>query len=289
MIAALAAGCTPLDKKNPTDPKAGNYVGMHYEGAIGDSTQTSLSDFTVRGSEILALDKDRNMLYEYSMDGQTLYFGPDEPPAVFSAPTGICSDSSYIYIVDNSADSNIKLLQMSGSAVTVTAMSKLEPYTPFKCAVSASYLYTVSQTIAYRYNLPNIDSELTWDGSGPSTAPFSSISDIKVHTLGGTTEVLVVDSTVKRISIFVETPTIMYLSRKFDLSYNVKGIGVSDSYIYIPSDDGIHKIDYNTGAEIITFAGYGEGAGKVMQPGPCGVYGSMVLAGDGNRIKVFGP
>jgi hypothetical protein len=60
----LITGCTALNRVNPTDPKAGNYEGLHYTGSIGSFT--ALSDIKAQEpNTVWCTDSAANKIYSF--------------------------------------------------------------------------------------------------------------------------------------------------------------------------------------------------------------------------------
>jgi hypothetical protein len=193
-------------------------------------------------------------------------------------------------VTDNdAATDNLNILSVSGSSVSASQKT-IAPIVPAQIAANSSYIYAATAGRVYMYDLSTMHNVLSWDGAdvAAGTGIFVNISDIKLHSGG---QVVVADSSLNRISVFnvSVTSATASVAYKYDLPYAVKGIAVDDNYIYVPSYDGIHKINYYTGAQVLKFADYGEGAGKISSPGPCEVYQGAVFAASGGRIKIFRP
>ncbi len=277
-ILLILAGCTPLDKKNPTDPQATNYIGMHYIGTISDPKQKSISDICFFGTDIFVLDESESMVFRYKKDGQLRY---NFYNGSLAYPSGAAADSSLIYIVDkDSVVGNIKIIDPAPDTPTVTAYPATNPDPLEKCAVTAGFIYVSTETNIYKYALPGVTPSVFTVSGSPA---FFSITDIEI---GPGNEIVVADSILKKIIILDSSGAFM---REYSFAYNIEGIGISNGYIYIPSDDGIHKIDFNTGTQVLKFADYGDGNGRISAPGPCEASGSRVCVGEMNIIKVFEP
>lgn len=282
ILPAIFCGCTALNRVNPTDPQATNYCGMHYLGSIGEFTK--LEDFTVAGDKIWSVDSVTNRIYRFSINGYTdadRDFSYND--SFIAAPTGICSDNTFLYMVDRDMIiSNIKRYAPEYLSNTPTQQFIASSLVFTKCAASLTYVFAATATDIYRYeNTTNAPQTFTWAG-------FTSISDIKYNA--ATNELVVADSGTNSINVYgLDEPVIDSQIRHFDFTEKIIGFGIKDNFIYVPTATGIHQYLFDSGAAVKTFANYGEGLGRVTKAGPCGVYENYVYVGDRTEIKSFGP
>jgi len=297
-VVLLFAGCHSLDRVNPTDPQAGSYYkGMTYLGEIGSFAV--LTDFTVAQDPspyIFAVDGSNQQIDQYGLDGTPINIiqNPAPPlPQAFFYPTGICEMGGYCYVIDtvNTVAFNIvtsagwqdptvkgnKILAFNNTLYAVVSDPPgVAPYTPY-----------VTPPPYYTAGAPWIITK----GDTTCASCMSYISDITVNT--NTSEILLVDSVLKRISIFTPAGTWV---RNINVGTDILGAAVwelSDT-LYVPTTDGIRKYNYTSGSYIGTIANYGEGNGRVMNPGKIVLYQSpapdnkyYIFVGTGTFIKVF--
>ena len=279
-VAAAVSGCTPLDRVNPTDPKAGNYVGMHYMGSIGDFAL--LEDFTVLGSDIWCADSVNNRIYKYTINGDLDF---SFTGGGLTSPTGIGNDGTFFYAADS--DTIFRNLKRFDPAyVSNTAQAQLPNYSSIysfvKCAASTAYVFAATTTAVYRFD--SIANSLT---AAVSTYPFTNITDVKYNS--ALNEVVVADDGANNKRIVRLDANLVYGGNKIDFIEDIYGFGIKGNYIFVPTATGIHQLYYDTGVEIKKFADYGEGSGKIISAGTCDTYNDEVLVGTGSTIKCFGP
>ena len=105
-----------------------------------------------------------------------------------------------------------------------------------------------------------------------SKGGFISISEIKYNS--DTNDVAIADSGTKKITICD-----LNLGYKREIAFieEIKGFGIKGNNLYVPTGTGVQQYNYNTGVFIKTFANFGEGAGKIIAPAICDIYGDYVL------------
>ena len=276
----LIAGCTALNRVNPTDPKSGNYEGLHYTGSVGNFV--SLSAISAQNPDIIwCTDSAASKVYKYHENGNLDYtlFGGS-----LTAPSGICATSSYFYVVDKDTIYN-NLKEFYPVNVTIPTLTQPPLYASIalnKCATDGTNIYLTDNNNVYVFNIAaNAMSGVTW---AVSASPSVMISDIKTDQAGN---VIIADSSTNDIMVY----TIGGVFRTaFQYSFNIIGFAISGNYIYIPSSGGLHKINYPSLTEAQLLANYGQGSGKVDQPGPCDALADgTILVGTANTIKIFQP
>jgi hypothetical protein len=277
----LLAGCTALNRVNPTDPKSGNYEGLHYTGSIGNFI--NLSDISAQDPDIIwCTDSTANKVYKYHENGDLDYmlYGGN-----ITAPSGICADPNYFYLVDkDTVYHNLK--RFDPVWVTNTAVTQPPLFASLvlnKCAVYGMSLYLTDNNTVYVFDTAttvNAMTGVTWQILWPN----ANISDIKVDRTG---DVVIADSYTNDILVYSSAGSFI---SGFQYSFNIIGFAILGSYIYIPSNGGIHKINYPSLTEAQLLANYGQGNGKVDAPGPCDALSDgSILVGTANSIKIFVP
>ena len=275
----LITGCTALNRVNPTDPKAGNYEGLHYTGSIGSFT--ALSDIKAQEpNTVWCTDSAANKIYSFMQDGDqnfALY-------GIFTGPTGICADASYFYVVDMyTAYHNLKRFNPANPTDTSVLQPPLFASIALKkCALYGTSIYLTDSNTVYVFDTTtNAMTGVSWQ---VSPAPGTSITDIKTDAGGN---VIVADSNSNDILVYSPTGI---LTSSFQYSFNIQGFALCGSYLYIPGSGGLHKINYPALTEAQVLANYGQGNGKVDAPGPCDAFADgTILVGDVTTIKVFAP
>lgn len=285
IISALAVliiltGCTALNRVNPTDPKSGNYEGLHYTGSIGNFV--TLSDISAQDPDIIwCTDSTANKVYKYHENGDLDYmlYGGN-----ITAPSGICSDPNYFYLVDrDTVYHNLK--RFDPVWVTNTAVTQPPLFASLvlnKCAVSGTSMYLTDNNTVYIFDTgANAMTGVTWQISSLTS---TAISDIKVDSTG---DIVIADSSTNDILVYSSTGSFI---SAFQYSFNIIGFAISGSYIYIPSSGGLHKINHPALTEAQLLANYGQGNGKVNAPGPCDALSDgSILVGTANSVKIFVP
>lgn len=293
----MLAGCTPVERNNPTDPKSPNYDGWTFLGEVGNFTQ--LSDFVIVyntppvSDYIYCLDTGNKSLSRYLVDGtyDNILITNLPPPAtpIFYQPSSICLLNGYLYTVD-SAEPVINafyLTSLSGYTANIAAPGNriascnTSLHTSLYVAVSSTpavYEYT-SDTTGQTYTLQNQWTTL----SGTVT----TISDIEIHSNTSTavTDVMIVDPVMKKLDFFD-------LSGNFEKSINVGtdiiGAASYNDNIYVPTSNGIMIIDYNGVNKTRMIANYGDGNGKIIKPAIIKLYGTQyIFVNNDTSIKYF--
>jgi hypothetical protein len=291
-VIIIFAGCSSMDRKNPTDPQAANYGGWTYLGEIGSFT--GLSDFTVTSNpedSILAVDKTGQKAAKYLTDGTNQWVISQSDLPAMNMPGGICELGGYCYIIENQdieaffittgatswwSNATItgdKILSHSGALYVATS----DP-PGVKSYTSDVYGNTYSSTGTWIIN----------KGEASCNTCMSYISDMAVNPVSN--EIMLVDRDLKRISIFTDAGAHV---KNIYIGSDISGVAGYGNTLYVPSTDGIRRINYSTGALIDTIANYGEGNGRVMKPGPIELYKDpadnkcYIFVGADTFIKVF--
>ena len=290
-VLLFIAGCSALNRVNPTDPKSGNYEGLHYTGSVGNFT--SLSDIKAQAPDIIwCTDSVANMVYKYHENGnldftlfnRTAPYPTPTPIPEFQAPSGICAVAPYFYVVDKNITYN-NLKRFDPTYVTSTTVTQPPLYASIalnKCAAFGQYIYLTDSKNVYQFDTTptaNAMTGVTWAVSASAT-----ISDIKTDQTG---DVVIADSSTNDIMVYTQSGAFV---SAFQYFFNIIGFAISGNYIYIPSNGGLHKINYPSLTEAQLMANYGQGSGKVDQPGPCDALpDGTILVGTANTIKMFQP
>lgn len=281
LTTACFLSCTPLDRKNPTDPAASNYEGMHYIGSIGDFS--GLGDFMVMGGYIWCVETSTDRIYKYNLSGDS---GSYFINLNVHSPTGICNDGILFYVADSDAVvNNLKRFDPADMSNTQARLPFYQSLAFIKCAASPSYLFAATATEVYRFDTAGntMSVGVVYGDNLPGEA-LSTVSDIEYNAATG--EVIVADSGADRLIIL--SPDLTFI-RDMVFTYDITGFAVKGNIVYVPASDGIKKYYYDSGVVAGDFANYGEGYGMITAAGPCAVYGDYVLVGTGTAIKVFGP
>ncbi len=283
----LLFACTPLHKTNPTDPSGDNYIGWHYIGEIGEFK--NLSDFTIAGSTIYAIDSVENSLHLYNVDGSLLFkiVNPSTPPYIFDYPTGVTENNAILYVIDHQDTLELDTFNIPSlftSSPVITSYDLQNNGDKITELNDKLYVATMSPPQVYVYGLTGGNSELEFNITiGICDTCLSKISDIIANTT--TNEILIADSDLDRVVIYNTSGNFI---RKIDTGKDIKGIAIKGNRLYIPTQDGILRINYNTGELIDIIANYGEGNGRITKPGIIRLYGNnYILVENTTSIKYF--
>lgn len=279
--------CTPLDKTNPTDPGGKNYIGWHYIGEIGEFK--NLTDFTIANSIIYAVDSVEQSVHLYNIDGSFLFkiVNNPTPPAIFVYPTGITTNNEKLYVIDHQEGAELDTFDIASlfTPSPIVASYDLQNNGD-KITVLNNELYvsTMSPPTVDVYELTGGTSKRSFTIKiGTEYDCLLKISDIIANNTTG--EILIADSDLDRIAIYNTSGNFI---RKIDIGKDIKGIAIKGNRLYVPTKDGILRIDYNTGQIIDTVANYGEGNGRVTKPDIIRLYGNnYILVGNTTSIKYF--
>lgn len=282
LAVCLLGGCVPLDRVNPTDPKASNFYGFEFTGNASETTLSAIGDFAYDGSALYIVDPVSDRAHK--IGGGEVY----NWSGGFTAPTGICYDGNYLYITDSHAY-NLKIFNPSASAVTTTVKFVTVAQQAGKIACDANYLYIASTTpaapVIRRYlksavfaaaNGAVVAADLNYD-----TAGIIELSDIEVHQSGA---VAAADRGLRKIIKYNSSGT---QAGSIQMNFIFSGFGLSGNLVYMPYSGGIAEADYTTGNVMNVFAYYGEGEGKIEAHGPAEAYGLNIAAARQNKISVF--
>lgn len=289
VIFILFLACTPLNRTNPTDPNGDDYIGWHYIGEIGEFK--NLTDFIIANSTIYAVDSVEESVHLYNIDGSFLLkiVNPMTPPYVFVYPTGVTENKEMLYVIDHQNGAELDTFDIPSlfTSSPVVASYDLE-YNGDKITVLNDKLYvaTMSPPEVNVYGLTGGTSELTFNITvGICDDCLSKISDIIANdNIPG--EILIADSDLDRISVY-NASTGNFI-KKIDIGRDIKGIAIKSNRLYVPTQDGILRINYDTGQIIDIIANYGDGNGRITEPGIIRLYGNnYILVENTTRIKYF--
>lgn len=284
------SGCVPLDRVNPTDPKASNFYGFEFTGNMTDSSLFSIGDFVFNGSDVFLVDTIGGRAHKiggsesYSWAGSINISGTDYP--ILDNPAGICFDGSYIYITD----ANTHNLQVFATVPDISVSKVVSvPQSAGKIACDNTYLYIASTEPGapeVRRYLKSAVMSAALGGAVTHDAVFDTtgiveISDIEVHHSGN---VLVADRGTRRIVRFTSAGA---QAGSMSFTFLFTGFGVTGDRIYMPHSSGITEADYASGAVLRTFANYGEGEGRIEAFGPAEASGDKIAAVRMKKISVF--
>ncbi|MBP7791498.1 MAG: hypothetical protein KA120_00345 [Candidatus Goldbacteria bacterium] len=286
LIFVLFLACTPLDKKNPTDPGGSNYIGWHYIGTIGEFK--NLADFTVVNSVIYGVDSVEESVHLYNIDGSLLFKILNLPSTpVFVYPTGITENNGMLYVIDHQDGAELDVFDIA-SLFTPDIIETSYPLQNNGDRITSLndklYVATMSPPGVNVYGLTVGTPELTFSITlGICDNCVSKISDITANNATG--EIILVDSDLDRIIVYNTSGNFV---RKIDVGKDIKGIAIKGNRLYVPTADGILRINYDTGEVIDIIANYGEGNGRITKPGMIKLYGNnYILVEDTTGIKYF--
>jgi len=287
LVFILLFACTPLHRTNPTDPAGDNYCGWHYIGEIGEFK--NLTDFTIAGSIIYAVDGVENSLHLYNIDGSFLFkiVNPAVPPNIFEYPTGVVENNAMLYVIDHQDTLELDTFNIPSlfTSSPVVASYDLQ-YNGDKITELNGKLYVASMSPpkVYVYGLTGGTIEMEFSiTTGICDTCVLKISDIIANT--ATQEILIADSDLDRVVIYNTAGDFV---RNISIGKDIKGIAIKGNRLYIPTQDGILRINYNTGQLIDVIANYGQGNGRITKPGIIRLYGNNYILVDNTvSIKYF--
>lgn len=282
LAVCLLGGCVPLDRVNPTDPKASNFYGFEFTGNASESTLSAIGDFAYDGSALYIVDPVSDRAHK--IGGGEVYSWSGG----FTAPTGICYDGTYLFITD-SHTYNLKIFNPSVSTVTTPVNFVTIAQQAGKIACDANYLYIASTTpaspVIRRYlksavlsaaNGATVADDLNYDTTG-----IIEISDIEVHQSG---TVVAADRGSRKLIKYNSSGA---QSGSLQMNFIFSGFGLLGNLVYMPYSGGIAEADYTNGNVLNVFAYYGEGEGKIEAHAPAEAYGASIAAVKQNKISIF--
>ncbi len=286
IAAALVYSCAPLERTNPTDPQSPSYIGYHFIREIGDFS--SLSDFCITGSSLYAVDISDKRIYKYNFDGINEYY-LENPLPPLSLPSGITLAGAGLYVIDSDP-----------SEPELTWLDKDNPgsYTEIdiskggnKITSDSQYLYIAKSDppFVYKYDEATVITNPVPASYWPLTKSAETggvmyISDIEY--MPEYDRVLIADSGADRISVFT---TDGVFEKHIVPGGQVIGIAAQGGTIYAPDETGIHFINFSGGKINKTIGDYGEGSGRITEPGLIEVSGDNIFYSGGDTIKYFAP
>ncbi len=289
VVSALVYSCSPLERTNPTDPESPSYIGYHFIREIGSFS--SLSDFCIMGGNLYAVDISDKRIYKYNFDGINEYYLEDPSPPL-SIPSGIAPAGSGPYIIDSDS-----------SEPELTWLDKDNPgsYTEIniqeggnKITFDGQYLYIAKSEppAVYKYYGATIAAApepvepfAYWPlTKSTETGGVMYISDIEYSP--DYDRILIADSDADRISVFTADGG---FEKHIVPGGEVRGIAAQGGIIYVSDETGIHFINFSDGKIYKTIGDYGEGSGRITEPGPVEVSGDNIFYSAGNTIKYFAP
>jgi hypothetical protein len=286
LLFVVFIACTPLDKKNPTDPSGDNYIGWHYIGEIGEFK--NLTDFTIANSIIYAVDSVEESVHLYNIDGSFLFkiVNNPTPPPVFVYPTGVITNNGILYVIDHQTGADLDTFDIASlftSSPVVASYDLQNNGDKITALNNELYVATMSPPAVDVYDLTGTLLYSFSIADGICNTCLSKISDIISNNATG--EILIADSDLDRIAIYGNSGSFL---RKIDIKKDIKGIAIKGNRLYVPTKDGILRIDYNTGQINDIIANYGEGNGRVTSPDIIRLYGNnYILVGNTTSIKYF--
>ncbi|MCX7698194.1 MAG: hypothetical protein N2114_01855 [Candidatus Goldbacteria bacterium] len=287
-IFIIFLSCTPLNRTNPTDPNGQNYIGWHYIGEIGEFK--NLVDFTIVGSTIYAVDSVEQSIKLYNIDGSSIFniVNPGSGTPVFIYPTGITENNMILYIIDHQDGMELDTFDIPS---LFTANPVVSSYNLQNNGDKITDLN--NELYVAQMSPPQIDVYGLTGGTPVRSFSINidicdtncllKISDIIANT--ATNEILIADSDLDRIAIYNTSGNWI---RNINIGKDIKGIAIKGNRLYIPTKDGILRINYNTGQLIDIIANYGEGNGRITKPGIIRLYGNnYILVENTTSIKYF--
>lgn len=287
LIFILFFACVPLNRTNPTDPNGDNYIGWHYIGEIGEFK--NLTDFTIANSMIFTVDSVEESVHLYNIDGSFLFkiINPVNPPPVFVYPTGVIENNGILYVVDHQVGYELDTFDIP-SLFTPSPVANSYPLNNnsdrITCMNDKLYVATMSPPEVNVFGLTGGTSESKFNiNMGICDDCLSKISDIIANNVTG--EILIADSDLDKIVVYNTSGDWV---RKINIGRDIKGIAIKGNRLYVPTPDGILRINYDTGQIIDVIANYGEGNGRIIKPGIIRLYGNnYILVENTTNIKYF--
>lgn len=297
MAVFMFAGCRQMNRDNPTDQLGTKYGGWTYAGEIGSFGY--LTDFMIATDPadakdyIFAVDGSKEEVDKYFVDGTPVGIIPNPATPVFFNPSGICEMNGYCYIIDTVSIDAVQIdnINYRWSDTSITGNKILSCSNMLSLYVVTSdppgvAVYT-SDVIGTTYS-----AVASWAISVGDTTCDTCMSYISDITVTATNEIMLVDSVLKRISIFTDAGVWV---KNIDIGSDISSVAIWGDTLFVPTTDGIRKYSYSTRALIETIANYGEGNGRVTAPGPIELYPYMkdgkyvynIYVGAGSFIKVF--
>ncbi|HRU39118.1 MAG TPA: hypothetical protein P5511_04515 [Candidatus Goldiibacteriota bacterium] len=294
IIAFIAVfSCKPMDRLNPTDKEASNFIGWTFEGSIGYFTE--LSDFVIATDPsdsrdyIFAIDSATEEIHKFMMDGTPTLTIANGTPKMLVNPSGICSMQGICFIVDRDPSYDLDAFQIDNPLnnkwwYDIAGGEKIETYN--------NMLYTAQKdppaVYVYAYTPPtSYSSAGQWTitkGDASCDTCMAAVSDITASTTPG--EFMLTDPVLMRISIFDSSGN--HTGRNINVGMPVVSAAGYGDRVYVPTTDGIRIYNYSSGEFLRTIANYGVGNGRVGAPGRIRLYaGKNILVGSGTHIKFF--
>ncbi len=287
LIFVLFLACVPLNRTNPTDPNGENYIGWHYIGEIGEFK--NLVDFTISGSIIYAVDSVEESVKLYNIDGSSVFniVNSPNPPPVFVYPTGVTENNGILYVIDHQDGAELDtfdILSLFTSNPVVASYDLQNNGDKITDLNNELYVAHMSPPQISVYALTGGNALRSFNiNIGICADCLSKISDIIANKI--TNEIIIADSDLDRIIIYDTSGSFI---RKIETGKDIKGIAIKGNRLYVPTQDGILIINYDTGNLIDTIANYGEGNGRITKPGIIRLYGNnYIFVENTTSIKCF--
>lgn len=281
VLILMIAGCKPLDRVNPTDPKSSNYIGITYKGMFGEFS--NLIDFVVFKDYLICISEDKG--YNYNLDGK-LNFYWSEPQYGNYEFLGISKDDNYIYLLSHyeNVSKYVEIYNISNE-ILASVKSFIVDSNAKKIVVSGNYCFVSLINVGVKkYDKSTGNFILDFPiVEGQCNSCVSKISAIEAHSDGN---ILVADPILKKIVIFDNSGNFL---RVINLGFAIDGFAIKENTLLIPSENGVHEISYVSGDEVKKWGDYGEGNGKITSPSIIDFYGDKIFIGNKTSIKYFAP
>lgn len=289
IVSALVYSCSPLERTNPTDPQSPSYEGYHFIREMGSFS--SLSDFCITESNLYAVDISDKRIYKYNFDGINEYYLEDPYPPL-SIPSGIAPAGSGIYVIDSDSSSPGLTWLDKDNPGSYTEIDIQDVGNKITYDGQDLYIAKSEPPAVYKYY------EATIAAAPEPVTPFASWPLTKSAETGGVMYIsdieympdydmiLIADSGADRISVFTTDGD---FEKHIIPGGEVMGIAARGGTIYAPNETGIHFINFSDGKIYKTIGDYGEGSGRITEPGLTEVSGDNIFYSAGKTIKYFAP
>ncbi|MFW6211018.1 MAG: hypothetical protein ACOC4H_02745 [bacterium] len=280
IILSVNTACSELSRSNPTDPQSDNYIGITYKYSIGDFT--GLADFTMdETGHIFAIDAVSEVLYKYMNDGTLIW----STSSLYSSPTGICTDNSYVYMV-KSGNSVLAISTAIDENTTDWFSFTLEKSGGKNIQTNGSGRIFVSnpQENIIEYYTINGSSGSYSGKFGPVLGPAELSGLVWIRYSGGK---IFAGEESGDITV-IDAATGSYI-KKIDTEMEINFFTVKNDAIIIPSAGGVSEFSYTSGSKLRTWGDFGNGSGRINAPGPAEKFNNDIYIGTEGTIKKFGP
>ena len=286
VLLAAAAGCAPMDRVNPTDPVSGNteYGGWNYiTSAAGFS---SASDFVISGSYMYCADSFTNTVYRFPMETSAY---DASWSGSFVLPTGIAAvenaGDTTLFVADKNSGQELKKFNVDAGGNVSGEVSASPAHSCDKLAVNGTVLAVAQKNLPHVY-LYNTSFSAGADWAINTWNCVSCLEEITDIEIAGDGNIVLADSVKNRVAVFTGAGVFV---EAVDISYDIEGIGVRGSTVFIPAKAGILMYSYPGLVYSGSIADWGDGSGKVTEEGLAEAPPGYVLAGaeNGTVIKYF--